>query len=258
MRRITRRAPFGAAHDDLPDRLDALEKALRDDASSTSIISSERAQRDAIYDHSFHSEKSSFKHPRSLSLSSWTPALPYSNTMQESILSKESIYSQPGTSVIPGSQTLPTIQIHEPDTPSLSFDTAGGLRSIAPPPVKSTPPRQELPYDQLGEHHSPPEIKRFILPEQRHASFSSMLDHITVHESEESGVDDLLKSKQAKLSIRLIPPHDTAASCKHVSHLLLLILIISRSYGHYLSRQCASHSYAVLVFGSSIPSSSNI
>lgn len=214
MRRLTRRQPLSLVHDDLPDRLDALEKALRNEVSPKDV----KPNRHAIYYLSFHGQGSSCT-PSRLSLSSRS-ALPCPNTMQESVLSRESFYSQTGSSFVVTSRPLPIIQIQQHNSP-LSFSPSFNIShpGTFPPVMPSSP--QEKRYGQLEVRS--PQTPPFILPEQRHPSLSSMLESFCISEDSEP-----IQVVESDTSIRLSPPQDLGPSRKPTTNATAFSLIPSR------------------------------
>jgi hypothetical protein len=187
LRRLTGGEPFPTFQDDLVERLDALEKALRQDTTPANTPISRSPSYETISRHSFRSgDASSIKDSQGRKLSSSLsfhspPAFPLSSssdTANVNFMSEKSFYSQAGNSFNLLSSPLPIIQIHPVDSSMStysSFEQSNRPRSLSAPSFAAPRPKRS---SQLGDPHDPPST--FILPAEPQPSFSSMLTRFTM------------------------------------------------------------------------------
>lgn len=239
LRRLTGRKPFPTIQDDLIERLDALEKALRQETSLANTPVSKSPSYETISKHSFRSGDTWCSQGRklssSLSFRSPPPAFPLSpSSGTANFTSEKSFYSQAGNSFNLLSSPLPIIQIHPVDS-SLSayssFEQTNRPRSLSAPSFAIHHPKR---YSQLGDPHDAPST--FLLPEEPQPSFSSMLTRFTLDTPGEdvdadADADALSRDQSPTWGSPLQRPHTTEAEREHVPQSLLLFADYLQVFG---------------------------
>ena len=251
LRRLTGREPFPTFQDDLVERLDALEKALRQDTTPVNTPVSNSPSCETFSKLSFRSgDTLSMKYSQGMKLSSSLsfrspPTFPLSSsagTTDINFMSEKSYYSQTGNSFNLLSSPLPIIQIHPVESSMSafsSFEQTSRPRSPSAPSFATPHPKR---VSQLGEPLDTPST--FILPEEPQPSFSSMLTRFTTDilgEDVDADAVTLSQDQSPTWDSPLRRPRITEAEREHILGNYSNLLTIFRFLGRRPIRQLPSY-----------------